>query len=490
MDTQKLRQRILDLAIRGKLLPQDPNDEPASVLLDRIRAEKERLIAEGKLKRPKAKKSTDKSHYQQFTPPFDIPDSWEWVRLGDVCDVARGGSPRPIKSYLTYRVDGINWIKIGDTEKDGKFINSTKERIIPEGALKSRLVHKGDFLLTNSMSFGRPYILNIDGCIHDGWLVISPIGNVFDKDFLYLLLSSEYAYYQFSEKASGSAVSNLNSDKVAESIFPLPPLETQRIIVRECEKLTSFAQTIDNEKKDLEITIALTKSKILDLAMQGKLVPQDPADEPAADMLRRVNPKAKIITDNPQCRNLPLGWTLCQLRDLCSFLSRGKSPKYSETPNQYPVFAQKCNLKDGDISLTQARFLDENTISKWPEKYRLRDGDVLVNSTGTGTVGRTRMFKSEYLGNYPFVVPDSHVSVVRSFDEIDSTYIFYCLYCQDGQQYFAENLAGSTNQKELYIDVIGDKSIMLPPINEQKRIVAKIEEQYSVLYEIEASLRS
>ena len=356
--------------------------------------------------------------------------------------------------------------------------------------MKSRLVHKGDFLLTNSMSFGRPYILNIDGCIHDGWLVISPIGNVFDKDFLYLLLSSEYAYYQFSEKASGSAVSNLNSDKVAESIFPLPPLETQRIIVRECEKLTSFAQTIDNEKKDLEITIALTKSKILDLAMQGKLVPQDPADEPAADMLRRVNPKAKIITDNPQCRNLPLGWTLCQLRDLCSFLSRGKSPKYSETPNQYPVFAQKCNLKDGDISLTQARFLDENTISKWPEKYRLRDGDVLVNSTGTGTVGRTRMFKSEYLGNYPFVVPDSHVSVVRSFDEIDSTYIFYCLYCQDGQQYFAENLAGSTNQKELYIDVIGDKSIMLPPINEQKRIVAKIEEQYSVLYEIEASLRS
>ncbi|WP_336532888.1 restriction endonuclease subunit S, partial [Bacteroides acidifaciens] len=245
-----------------------------------------------------------------------------------------------------------------------------------------------------------------------------------------------------------------------------------------------------DDKKLLSNTIILIKSKIIDLAMQGKLVPQDPADEPAADMLRRVNPKAKIITDNPQCRNLPLGWTLCQLRDLCSFLSRGKSPKYSETPNQYPVFAQKCNLKDGDISLTQARFLDENTISKWPEKYRLRDGDVLVNSTGTGTVGRTRMFKSEYLGNYPFVVPDSHVSVVRSFDEIDSTYIFYCLYCQDGQQYFAENLAGSTNQKELYIDVIGDKSIMLPPINEQKRIVAKIEEQYSVLYEIEASLRS
>ena len=355
MDTQKLRQRILDLAIRGKLLPQDPNDEPASVLLDRIRAEKERLIAEGKLKRPKAKKSTDKSHYQQFTPPFDIPDSWEWVRLGDVCDVARGGSPRPIKSYLTYRVDGINWIKIGDTEKDGKFINSTKERIIPEGALKSRLVHKGDFLLTNSMSFGRPYILNIDGCIHDGWLVISPIGNVFDKDFLYLLLSSEYAYYQFSEKASGSAVSNLNSDKVAESIFPLPPLETQRIIVRECEKLTSFAQTIDNEKKDLEITIALTKSKILDLAMQGKLVPQDPADEPAADMLRRVNPKAKIITDNPHYTQLPDNWVYLSLSDINTYKSSTVTP--ANMPEQLfdlysvPIFSTLTpeNIHGGEI---------------------------------------------------------------------------------------------------------------------------------------------
>lgn len=134
--------------------------------------------------------------------------------------------------------------------------------------------------------------------------------------------------------------------------------------------------------------------------------------------------------------------------------------------------------------------MDETTISKWPDKYRLRDGDVLVNSTGTGTVGRTRIFKSEYLGDYPFVVPDSHVSVVRSFDDIDSSYIFYNLYCQDGQRYFAENLSGSTNQKELYIDVIGDRNIMLPSINEQKRIVAKIEELYSVLDQIELSLRS
>ena len=297
-------------------------------------------------------------------------------------------------------------------------------------------------------------------------------------------------YLNLNQYATSTAQPGLSVAKIEEVPIPLPPIEEQERIVSKIHKWFGLIEHIGNTTTSLLDTISLTKSKILDLAMQGKLVPQEPSDEPAADMLRRINPKAKIITDNPQCRNLPLGWTLCQLRDLCSFLSRGKSPKYSETPNQYPVFAQKCNLKDGDISLSQARFLDETTISKWPDKYRLRDGDVLVNSTGTGTVGRTRIFKSEYLGDYPFAVPDSHVSVVRSFDEIESTFIFYSLYCQEGQQYFDENLAGSTNQKELYIDVIGDRNIMLPPINEQKRIVAKVEELYAVLDEIEASLRS
>ena len=168
---------------------------------------------------------------------FEIPDSWEWVRLGTVLEIARGGSPRPIQQYLTTEPDGINWIKIGDTDKGGKYIYKTKEKIRPEGVAKSRMVHSGDFLLTNSMSFGRPYILKSDGCIHDGWLVLSNRFECYSVDFLYYILSSPFAYYQFCDSVSGAVVKNLNSDKVANALFPLPPLSEQKRIVQRIEEL-------------------------------------------------------------------------------------------------------------------------------------------------------------------------------------------------------------------------------------------------------------
>ena len=169
--------------------------------------------------------------------PFEIPESWEWIKLGQVCEIARGGSPRPIKDFLTDSDDGLNWIKIGDTNKGSKYINSTKEKIKKEGLIKTRLVHKGDFLLTNSMSFGRPYILNIEGCIHDGWLVLSDYQSAYESDFLYYMLSSSFAYYQFCDIVSGAVVKNLNSDKVSAAVFPLPPLSEQKRIVFKIESL-------------------------------------------------------------------------------------------------------------------------------------------------------------------------------------------------------------------------------------------------------------
>lgn len=176
--------------------------------------------------------------------PFVIPSSWAWCKVRDVADVARGGSPRPIKQYLTESPDGVNWIKISDAEEESKYISKTTERIIPDGVKKSRYVKVGDFLLTNSMSFGKPYILGTDGCIHDGWLVISPIDGAYDKNFLYYLLSSSFAYNQFSEKAGGAVVSNLNKDKVADSLFPLPPLAEQKRIASMVEELYSSLEGI------------------------------------------------------------------------------------------------------------------------------------------------------------------------------------------------------------------------------------------------------
>ena len=233
------------------------------------------------------------------------------------------------------------------------------------------------------------------------------------------------------------------------------------------------------------------RQKILDLAIRGKLVPQDPNDEPASVLLERIKAeKEQLIkegkikrgkksesADKSHYENVPFeipgSWCWCRLSELCVFLSRGKSPKYSEE-RIYPVFAQKCNLKDGGISLNQARFLDPNTIDKWDSIYKLRNGDVLVNSTGTGTVGRTRLFNESCLGEYPFVVPDSHVSVIRTTQHIKSTYVLLLLTSNWGQQYIEDNLAGSTNQKELYIGVLEDMLIPLPPKEEQRRITDEV----------------
>lgn len=182
---------------------------------------------------------------------------------------------------------------------------------------------------------------------------------------------------------------------------------------------------------------------------------------------------------------MPSSWKWCKLGEVCIFLSRGKSPKYLDEDRQYPVFAQKCNLKECGISLAQARFLDPMTINKWDEVYKLRTGDILVNSTGTGTVGRTRLFNESCLGDYPFVVPDSHVSVVRTANEIVSEYIYAYMSSNVVQEYLEDNLAGSTNQKELYIGILDSLQIPLPPYVEQKRIVSEIEKWYKASEAIE-----
>ena len=201
---------------------------------------------------------------------YKIPDSWIWTTLNELFLIERGGSPRPIQQFLTDEADGINWIKIGDTELGQKYIETTKEKIKPEGLKKSRLVVDGDFILSNSMSFGRPYIVKTTGAIHDGWLVFRDVDNNLDKDFFYYLLSSSYVYQQFSRNASGSTVRNLNIDIVKQTNISLPPLNEQKRIVAKIEKLFSNLDNSDKYLLHLEKQLKRYKQSVLKSAFEGE----------------------------------------------------------------------------------------------------------------------------------------------------------------------------------------------------------------------------
>ena len=177
---------------------------------------------------------------------------WEYKKLGEVCTIERGGSPRPINNYITDDPNGVNWIKIGDAVDGSKYINSTKERIRPEGMKKSRFVHKGDFILSNSMSFGKPYILGVDGCIHDGWLVIHDDNDTFNKDFLYYYLGSPMMYRKFENLAVGGVVNNLNSQLVRSVSVPIPALAVQERIVAELDKVSEIIEKKKQQVKELD----------------------------------------------------------------------------------------------------------------------------------------------------------------------------------------------------------------------------------------------
>ena len=188
--------------------------------------------------------------------------NWKYKKLGEVCTIERGGSPRPINEFITDDPNGLNWIKIGDAKEGSKYITSTKEKIKPEGLKKTRLVHKGDFILSNSMSFGKPYILDLDGCIHDGWLVIHDDNDTFDKSYLYYLLGSPNMYMEFQRLAVGGVVNNLNSEIVRNVVVAIPPRSEQTLIVSELDLLQSI---IDKQKEQLKELDNLAQAVFYDM---------------------------------------------------------------------------------------------------------------------------------------------------------------------------------------------------------------------------------
>jgi len=192
-------------------------------------------------------------------------------KMGEVMQIARGGSPRPISEYITKSSNGVNWIKIGDASASKKYIHETAEKIKPEGVSSSRMVYPGDFLLSNSMSFGRPYIMKTEGCIHDGWLVLRDSNGELDQDFLFYLLGSRFMYERFSQLAAGSTVQNLNSALVSSVEIPVPPLEFQRTIAKQAGVLEENVSRL-NEVFGLRLQAAQDlRQSILESAFEGDL---------------------------------------------------------------------------------------------------------------------------------------------------------------------------------------------------------------------------
>ena len=444
--------------------------------------------------------------------PFEIPESWEWIRLGRICEIGRGGSPRPIKAFLTDNKNGINWIKIGDSDKGGKYINSTKEKIIPEGVSKSRMVYAGDFLLTNSMSFGRPYILNVDGCIHDGWLVLSGYQKAYNQDYLYYMLSSRFAYYQFCDVVSGAVVKNLNSDKVGESLFPLPPLSEQHRIVSKIEELLPLIT--EYEKAETQLTALNTsfpaqlKKSILQQAIQGKLVPQDPDDEPASKLLERIRAEkqelikaGKIKKDKNEsvifkrdnshyelCGGVerciddeipfevPESWVWCRLNNICTKLVDGdhNPPKGETSQTQYLMLSSTNINNDSIVELEKVRYLKKELFEKEDLRTKVEKGDIFF--TSVGSLGRSCI----YNGGYNICFQRS-VSVIKTL--IYNAYlkiVFDSVYFQDK----VNREATGTAQKGFYLNQLSESLIPIPPLYEQNRIESQIIELFNIIDQI------
>ncbi len=244
---KQLRQTILDLAVRGWLIEQQAEEGSAALELPEIQAQKEVLCRDGKFKAFEG--TLNRSEDAQ---PFPIPNGWVWCYLDDIAAIGRGGSPRPIQAFLTNEKDGIPWIKIGDSTRGSIYIDATEERMKPSGLARSRLVIPGDLLLSNSMSFGFPYITRVRGCIHDGWLVIRTPEKLVSKLYLHKFLLSGYASAAFNKAAAGAVVQNLNADKVRQLAVPLPPLAEQHRIVAKvdevmalCDRLEAALQAVD-----------------------------------------------------------------------------------------------------------------------------------------------------------------------------------------------------------------------------------------------------
>ena len=476
MDTKKLRQKILDLAIHGKLVPQDPNDEPASVLLERIKAEKERLIKEGKIKKSKkSTKASDTPHYEQV--PFEVPGSWVWCTLGDLAFYKKGPFGSSLtkamfvpKSNDTYKVyEQKNAIQ-KDNTLGSYFI--TKEKY---DSLIGFAIQPYDIIVSCAGTIGETYVLpqnSQEGIINQALMLIRLYSREIEQFYLlyFDFILKEEAY----KESKGTAIKNIPPFDVLKGFhIPLPPISEQQRILKEIEHWFSLIDIIERGKDDLQTTIKQAKSKILDLAIHGKLVPQDPNDEPASELLKRINPKAEVTCDNGDKRKLPQSWCWAKGRQI--FL-----PMKSTKPhNDEFLYIDIDSIDNKRQIINKIKSIKTANAPSRASRYTQK-GDVVFSMV------------RPYLRNIAKVSVDGCIAstgfyVCSPIDDLNSEYCYYLMisdYVVTGLNQFMKG----DNSPSINKSHIDEWLFPLPPFPEQQRIVQKIEKLFSLLDHIKKSL--
>lgn len=352
-----------------------------------------------------------------------IPEDWTVANFGSKVKIFRGGSPRPIQDYLTQADDGVNWIKIGDVREGDKYITSTEEKIVPEGVCRSRTVHAGDFILSNSMSFGRPYILNIDGCIHDGWLTIQEYEQTFSKDFLYYLLSSDSVYQQYISMAAGSSVKNLNKEKVSALVVAYPEIGEQEKIA---EALSCIDTLIAYSEKELAKKRAIKQG-----AMQ------------------------ELLTGKKRLPGFSGRWYFETMSH------------YLEMQVGFPFSSQYFNNKGDGLRLIKNRDLKSDdqvyyTTEKCSAEYIVKNGDILIGMDGDFLPCKWN--KGSSLLNQR----------VGRLIQKGPIYLQFAYYALEKPLLELQQGTGATTVKHLSHKDIANLSVWMPPSVDEQRAIAEI----------------
>lgn len=487
MNTQQLKDKILQMAIQGKLVKQDPNNEPAIELLKRIKQEKEQLIKDKKIKKAK-----DLPPIEGDEKPFDIPESWEWVRLGEIVELI-SGRDLPVSVCNDKRI-GIPYILGASNIVNGKFI---AERWVENPQVIGR---RGDLLISVKGTVGKMIILddfdeiNLSRQI----MAIRKVGECVDFNYLSFFLTSYVK--QIVEMAKG-LIPGISREDILYVSLPLPPLEEQQRIVEKIDQLFTLIDTLEGNKEEMLTAIKETRNKVLDEAIRGNLVEQNPDDEPAKELLKRIKEekeqlikdkkikKAKDlppIEDDEKPFDIPASWEWVRLGEVFIQMRNGASIKQKNDADGIPITRIET-ISYGRIDRSRLGYADIYECGKY-NGYALKEGDILMSHINSEKhLGKTAYYEKKH--DDEVILHGMNLLCLRSSREcMDYKYLFYFLNTQFFKNSITDIVKRAVNQASINITNLSLKTMSLPPLEEQKRIVEKIDEIMTICDDLENQL--